>query len=168
VRPVLIFALTVTVARPIASQEVKPSGRPSDSLLAFIDRFLNEPTHYARFWRAILDSAEARPDVRITISPSVVPWLCGMGRSAADRKAFASLLLGAFVAGNMRQQLISKKKGDQPQSGMQAVVHVYKQVRGRLPAFTDSIADRWVALDSTGEFPRHADSVAAYPMKECP
>src|SRR5260370_41524815 len=98
----------VAFARSIASQEVKPSSPPSDSLLAFIDRFLNEPTHYGRLWRAILDSAEARPDVKITISPSVVPWFCGMGRSAGERKAFASLLLGAFVAGNMRQQLTSK------------------------------------------------------------
>ncbi len=148
-----------------AAQAAEPN---SDSLVTLIDRFLRNPIAHSGLRSALVDSAEARSDVSITISAAIAPWLCHVQRGDDVDRAFKSLLLAAFVAGNMRAQLVSGVKEDQPQAGVTATLRVYEVIRSEAGTISDSTLDQWLVLEEAGALKAHIDSVLADPRTGCP
>lgn len=139
----------------------------NDSLVTSIDRFLADPMAQARLGRALMDTANARADVAMSISFGIVPWLCHIQNAPDERRALLSLLLGAYVVGNMRAQLVSGVAHDAPGAGAQAVVRVYQEVRQHRPTFTEATVTQWVQMDSMHTLAAHADSLAARADTTC-
>ena len=167
------FVLGVVVmisATGSAAQESAPSPAPvaSDSLLRLLDRFLADPTRNGRRWREILDSAEASPHVAVTLTPGVVPWICGASDKSSPERALRSILTGAFVAGNMREQFTRRVKGDQPLAGVLAALDAYDKIRARVLNFRLAELDRWTELHRAGALAGHVEALAANPPTDCP
>lgn len=72
----------------------------------------------------ILAFAEESEDVIAEISVDDLPWL-----EDENKTEYSSLLLGAFVAGNLKAQLIAQECKDKKYSGLQQVVSTYTFLR---------------------------------------
>jgi hypothetical protein len=166
----LSLALLATSASAALAQAPAddPSAVASDSLLRLLDRFLTDPTRNGRRWREILDSAEASPHVAVTLTPAVTPWICQASEKSSAERALRSILTGAFVAGNMREQFVRRTKGDQPLAGVLATLETYDKIRVRVLNFRLAELDRWVELRAAGTLAAHVEMVAANPPTECP
>ena len=163
---VLAGYATATDAQATATDSAAPVA--SDSLFRLLDRFLADPTRNGRRWREILDSAEASPHVAITLTPGVVPWICGAVEKSSAERALRSILTGAFVAGNMREQLVRREKGDQPLAGVLAALDSYEKIRARVLNFRLAELDRWAELQAAGTLAAHVAELAANPPQDCP
>jgi hypothetical protein len=139
----------------------------SDSLHRLIAGFLAEPIKNGPLYREIIDSAEKSPYVKITISAGVAPWMCEMPRGKMGN-AIQSLLLGAFVAGNMRAQLDSAAKGDHPVAGVQAALDTYEQMKGRVVDLSLPTMERWLELRRAGALDATITEIALHHPPGCP
>ena len=126
-----------------------------------IEAFLTEPIKHGTRLSEILDSIEASPHVgAITLSSGALPWFCRPDSNPA-RRTLRALLLGAFIAGNAREQLMLAEKGDQAYAGVLAVIVVYEKIRQRVINFTEPEVDEWIELRAHGLLRAHVDSVVA-------
>lgn len=155
----MVLALT---ARGVDAQSAVPER--NQPLIALIDGFMKRPFQEdAR--TAILDSAEARSDVVITLSTAVMPSFCYKDE-ASSVKAFDALLLTAFVAGNMRAQLVAGRAGEDVEAGLRSAVAVYATIRERVPQYYVPELNEWQAADSAGRLSAVAERLART-TKEC-
>jgi len=154
---VLVLVISCLVPRMLEGQDSIPAR--NRALVALIDRFLAAPQSNADLWRAIAESAQVRSDVTVELTPQVAPWLCTSRKTTPDRQALSQLLVGAYIAGNMRHQLVTGAKRDEPRAGMESVVNVYRAVSGRVFAFKDLTAEEWMVADSLGTLPALADTL---------
>ena len=150
-----VVALSVAAARPAAAQADPPArNRP---LIAMIDRFLSRP--FDEDLRVgLLDSAEARADVLIDIKASVTPFLC-YGDTAALIRGLDALLLTAYVSGDMREQLVRGRSGDQPEAGLRGVLTVYGVIRSRVLDYRVPEVDAWSEASAANRLAALADSL---------
>ena len=158
----LLLMASILLTAPAESQardSTRPTILPSGSLLALIDAFLTRPFANPDLRTALIDSAEARSDVAITISQQLLPWILETD-TTVFRRAMRGLFLSAFVAGNMREQLVSRVKGDQPYAGVVAVLDVYLMVRARAPAYRQPTLDEWLHLREQGKLRQHVAQLA--------
>lgn len=164
-RPILGAAVCVlAVAAPLRSQVEAPArNRP---LVGLIDRFLARP--FDEDLRVgLLDSANVRPDVMVSISASVTPFLCYTDTASVIR-GLDALLLTAFVSGNMRQQLVSGRSADQPEAGLRAVLTVYDTIRTRVANYRVPEVDAWRQALAAGRLAAVADSLRQHADEDCP
>jgi len=89
----------------------------------------------------------------------LLPWILETD-TTVFRRAMRALFLSAFVAGNMRAQLVSRVKGDQPYPGVVAVLDVYLMVRARAPAYRQPTLDEWLHLREQGKLRQHVAQLA--------
>jgi len=163
-----IFSIGFLIAYGLVEGQAPSTRNGSpDSLIASIDRLLQNPSVTSSVWMALLDSAEARSDVSLTLSANLLPWHCHLDNAAPERRTFASVMLGAFVAGNMREQLRSGKKMDSPVQGLKAVLSVYGMLRNRSPEFTDRTLDEWSVLEKNKRLSSLVDSLVLQPEQKC-
>src|SRR5947208_3214809 len=87
--------------------------------LAAIDRFLADPKA-GDDQRTIMRFAEESEDCMVGLDANILTWM-----NHDPPYAQQDLLNTAFVAGNVRAQLQSKKVADDPYSGLLAVFKVY-------------------------------------------
>lgn len=127
------------------------------ALIGIIDAFLRQPFQEdAR--TAILDSAEARPDVTITLSVAVMPAYCYKDEAESVR-AFDALLVSAFVGGNMRAQLVAGRDEENVEAGLRATLTIYSAIRARVPEYHVPEVNQWQAAESAGRLAVVADSL---------
>src|SRR5262245_1016536 len=165
-----VLFTTVLAALVVASAETQQTPAASmarnDSLLARIAQYFARPFNDS-LRRALFDSAEARPDVSITVSPSVAPWMC-YHDTAVVHKVMNAVLSSGFVIGNMRGQLRSGQKGDQPYAGLLGVLEVYASIRRRVLNYEVPEVEQFSSLEASGRLDEYADSVGRDPATECP
>ena len=161
------IAFCVVTAIALMSNESGAQAQPPErnrALIGIIDEFLRQPFQEAAR-TVILDSAEARPDVTITLSTAVMPAFCYKDEAESVR-AFDALLLSAFVGGNMRAQLVAGEKGDNVEAGLRATLAIYKVIRARVPEYHVPEVNEWQAAESAGQLAVVADSLFRV-TKEC-
>ena len=146
--------VTLLIAPPALVAQKAPAR--NDSLIALIDRFLAMPDTNRALARALFDSAQGRADVSIDLRSQFLPWLCGNQKPSA----IGGVLLTAFIAGNMRQQLITGVSRDESGAGLAALLSVYRKLRSRPAAVVDPTLDKWLIADSLGRVPALADSLS--------
>jgi hypothetical protein len=130
-----------------------------------IERFFDNPLN-GELGQGIVDSAFASSDVSMTLSASLVPFMC-YPDSAVAIKALDQLLFQAYVAGNMQAQLKSGSNADRPEDGIRGVLRAYRAVRAKVTYYFVPEVDRWAARDST-TLRGLADSLARSPQPDCP
>jgi len=153
------------------TQAAVPSDTPSvptqnRALLALIDTFFAHPLRTA-LHKDITDSAIASPNVTVTLGPNVEPWLC-YSDTGTVIKALDGVLTVAFMAGDMRDQLVSGHRGDQPGAGMWGALLVYQAIRSRIPDYQVPELDGWKVRADAGQLKAVADSIAGLPSSHCP
>jgi hypothetical protein len=90
--------------------------------------------------KVIVNFAEQSEDVQISISPKTVPWLKEKwGLEPQEEQSLHSMLLAAYLAGNIKSQLASGKPADDPYAGWVFVCRGYKQFRSKVTFSSSSI-----------------------------
>jgi hypothetical protein len=159
----LLFVAVMALTSAIHAQDQVPArNRP---LIAMIDKFMVAP--FDEDLRvAIADSAEARPDVTVSISTDFVPFIC-YGDKSESVKALDALLLVGFVGGNMRHQLRTGVDEDQPEAGMLGALEVYATIKAKVPNYYVPEVDEWQKAKEAGTLGELAEKLSKVKNPKC-
>lgn len=104
------------------------SGVSKDAVLKAIAVFQKDPSSTEGLTAAstIMSFAQKSDSVHLALSKAVVPWVKKQDAPDADTR---SMLLTAYVAGDMHAQLQSGKAVDDIYAGWQQVLATYEQLR---------------------------------------
>ena len=80
--------------------------------------------------RIIMAYALESSDVQMSIGPKECPWV-----TEKPESDWQSVLLAAYIAGNVEAQLKAGKPGDQPGAGLTQVSEVYAKIRAKDPKY---------------------------------
>ena len=95
--------------------------------------------------------AEKDDSVIIQITPKVVPFINDLKVMQEDR----TLLLDAFVVGNVDAQFLRNEKKDDSYSGMTEMIEVYKLMKKRNPAVNIPDVEKFVEMEKHGELKKY-------------
>ena len=128
-------------------------------VLSAIDAFQKDPASKDGFAAAatIMSFAKTSPLVHISLSKSVAPWLTDKDASDADTR---TILLSAYVAGNVDAQLKSGKPVDDVYSGWEQVLTTYAQLLHINSAAKIQEVEELREKDEHGELRAYAAEVA--------
>lgn len=150
----LCLALLAGISpRALAQGLPAPAGSAAEPVLLestvrqAIERFRAEPTSAAgrRSAAMIVKFAEKSPLVDVVIGPKSVPWL-----SEQVDSSLSTLLLAAFVAGNVQSQLDRRVRKDDTRAGVEQVLETYAKIRRSEPKFRVASIDKLAELKASG------------------
>ena len=98
--------------------------------------------------------AEKSTDVMLTITPKLTPFLTNIRLPERDR----SLLLAAYIIGNVDSQLLHNEKKDDPYSGVLEVIETYRQMQKRNAAVILPEIENFIELEKRGELKKYVVS----------
>ncbi len=111
--------------------------------------------------KTIVIYAQVSDDVMVDIGPDQLPWLDEDWGLEKDRdQACKSLLLAAFVAGDVRSQIKNDKAEDDTYSGWIFAIDTYNRLREKEPFRSESI-DALAKMRAAGTLLQHAREVRA-------
>lgn len=126
-----------------------------DAVRKAIELFQQDPSSVGGLSAAssIMAFAKSSDAVHISISKAVAPWLKSQDAPDADTR---SILLAAYVAGNVRSQLDSGKAQDDVYAGWQQVIATYDQLRQINPTVKMPEIDDLKAKEKAGTLRAYA------------
>jgi hypothetical protein len=98
--------------------------------------------------------AEKNEDVIVQVNPKVAPFLTNMTIPLADR----TLLLDAFVIGNVDSQFLHNEKKDDPYAGALEVIETYRKMQKRDTALSLPEIENFIALEKRNELKKYITS----------
>jgi hypothetical protein len=98
-------------------------------------------------YREILKFATQSDDVQVNISAVNCPWL----NQKKGSTKWSSILLGAFIAGNIKPQIVSNIKGDNSYSGVLLALKTYQKIRKADKKYNIKELNRYAALAKKGK-----------------
>jgi hypothetical protein len=98
--------------------------------------------------------AEKNDSVVVEVTSKLAPFLTNTRILQEDR----TLLLDAFVVGNVDSQLLRNEKKDDPYAGVSEVIEVYRQMQKRDQALQIPEVENFIDLEKRGELKRYATS----------
>ena len=104
--------------------------------------------------RVVLEFAEATPDHRVLINLGYLPW--AKSRSLPDG---SQMLLAAFVAGNLQEQMRKNSSSPEPYAGTLAVIVVYQKMLRANPRFKIPKVEEFIAMEKRGVLRSHINSI---------
>ena len=158
----IAFALALPLAAQQAGSQVPVQNKP---LIGLIDKFLTRPLN-EDLRAELIDSARSRADVDMTVAANLMPWTC-YSDSSKQVEGFDMLLSAAYVAGNMKVQLVNGTKGDAPEAGLQAVIEVYDRLRAKIRNYFVPEVDDWKRRQKLGQLGLLADSLLQASDPDC-
>lgn len=109
--------------------------------------------------KTIVIYAQQSDDVMVDIGPEQLPWVDEKwGLDKAREQANQSLLLAAFVAGNIRSQIKNDKAEDDTYSGWIFAIDAYKRLRAKGP-FRSPAIESLKRMEDEGTLLKHAKDV---------
>lgn len=141
---VLASVLLLGSSLPVQAEEPDWANLEPELVLKAIADFEADPggTNSAGNLAVIVNFAEASSDVQIVLDEATLPWLVRKPETKGE-----NILLGAFVAGNIRPQLEKKVNQDCPVDGLLFLGRVYRALR---PGGTVGVVpelEKWSKLD---------------------
>ncbi len=109
--------------------------------------------------KTVVVYAQESDDVMVDIGPEQLPWVSekwGLEKSREQNNQ--SLLLAAFVAGNIRSQIKNDKAEDDTYSGWIFAIDAYKRLRTN-GAFQSPAIDSLKKMEDDGTLLQHAKDV---------
>ena len=91
--------------------------------------------------------ADKDTSVLVEITPKAAPFISNVKMLTADR----TLLMNAFVVGNVDSQVAQNRKKDDPYGGALEVIHVYKEMQKRDPTLNLAGIENLIELEKRGE-----------------
>ncbi len=116
--------------------------------------------------KTIVAFAQASDDVMVDFGPVQLPWVdekWGLGQE--KEQSLKSLLVAAFVAGNIRSQIKNDLVEDDTYSGWIFVIDVYHHLREATP-FTSPSVEALEKMQAEGTLRRHAKDAHAQTDRE--
>ena len=155
VAPRLPHALMMVVCL-VALPHVARGGVPTEQeVRAAIDTIEKDPLAAAKtdHLKTVMTFAEESPDVLVMLDPELLPlW-------ANKSDPHAPLLNAAFVAGNVKSQLDSKKNKDDSYAGLQIMFKAYHAVQASEKGYMVEAIDKLEALDKEGKLKEKVEQV---------
>jgi hypothetical protein len=124
-----------TALKAISMLEEDPNSEKIHGILGFISNF-----------------AEKSDDVLVVVDQKYFPWMIGINgtnENIQNLKKTSSLLIGAFIAGNVKPQIQKKEKKDHPFEGLKLMLKLYKiwSEKGTIEKIQQ--LDDWTKLDDS-------------------
>jgi hypothetical protein len=98
--------------------------------------------------------AQASDAVTITVASKYVPWI-DSGKEVEN----SHILLGAYIAGNLKFQLEKGVNKNQPYQGILQVISTYKQLLKANAIEKIDAIEKWIGLQRTGKLRQHIESL---------
>jgi hypothetical protein len=109
--------------------------------------------------KTVVVFAQESDDVMVDIGPEQLPWVGEHWGLEKDREdACQSLLLAAFVAGNVKSQIKNDKAEDDTYSGWIFAIDTYRRLRNRNP-FKSPSMESLQKMQTDGTLLQHARDV---------
>ena len=106
--------------------------------------------------KLIVVYAQVSDDVMVDIGPEQLPWIGESWGLDRDREnACQSMLMAAFVAGNVKSQIKNDKAEDYTYSGWIFVIATYRRLQAKEPFRSPSI-DALAKMQADGRLLQHA------------
>jgi hypothetical protein len=154
----LLLIVAVLFADTATAHAAKPVSK-EDALSAIVT-FQKDPSSKEGFAAAatLISFAQNSSAVRIYLSRDAIPWLKDRNAEDADTR---DMLIGAYVAGNIRSQLTRGKPEDDPYAGWQQVLSTYAQLQAINPTVKLSEVDKLKDKEKNGSLRTYAEQVRA-------
>jgi hypothetical protein len=111
--------------------------------------------------RTIVTYAQMSDDVLVDIGPEEIPWAEeDWGIGGGREKSCKSVLLAAFVAGDVRSQIKNNRVEDDTYSGWIFVISAYNRLRQR-EHFSSPSIEALLKMQTSGTLLEHAREVEA-------
>jgi len=108
--------------------------------------------------KKIIRFAQESHAVTVRLNPATVPW--AHAKVLEREGAVRLLLLGAYIGGDVRAQLMAQQKpSDDPYDGWRSTIDVYRQIRQKKPNIVIPEIDALVEKQKTGELKRYAAEI---------
>jgi len=161
-----LASVSVFTCMHLSAQQSTVQPARNAALLQMIHQFLEHPLRYSEYRKAFYDSANARADISIDITPSLMPWYCYA--DASPVKALDDLMTAGYLAGNMEAQLLAGVSGDKPVEGIEGVLKTYDLVRAKVRNYFVPELDKWLAFRSGRRIQSLVDSLRGASDDGCP
>jgi hypothetical protein len=118
--------------------------------------------------KTIVLYAQDSDDVLVDIGPEQLPWVSekwGLGKE--QELECQSMLLAAYVAGNIRSQIKNSRTEDDTYSGWVFAINAYNRLRAKGPFRSQSI-EELSRMEADGTLLRHAKEVQEKEDQEAP
>lgn len=109
--------------------------------------------------KTVVIYAQESDDVMVDIGPEQLPWVSEKwGLERAREQSNQSMLLAAFVAGNIRSQIKNDRAEDDTYSGWIFTIDAYKRLRAK-GAFRSPAIESLQKMEEEGTLLQHAKDV---------
>jgi hypothetical protein len=144
----ILFLIVVLLATDLSASEAR--------VLKNIETLLRNPTSQAArdAGAAVIEFAGESPDYHVELEVGYMPWV-----KDRDLPAGSQMLLAAFIAGNLREQIRKKTSKPEPYAGVLAALEVYEKLKRNDPGFQIAKADKFLAMERQGVLRAHIAAV---------
>lgn len=95
--------------------------------------------------KRIIQFAEETPDHEVIVEAKYMPWL-----EASKPPEGSELLLAAFFAGNLQEQIKKHTATSEPYAGALSVIDVYSKIKMKRIGFRIDPIERWISMEKQG------------------
>ncbi len=135
-----------------------PSKQDVLTAISVLERNIAGP-EAAEAAKTVIVYAQESDDVMVDIGPEQLPWVGEhWGLDKTQEQSNQSMLLAAFVAGNIRSQLKAEKAEDDTYSGWIFAIDAYKRLRAKEP-FRSAAIENLRKMEEAGTLQQHAKDV---------
>jgi hypothetical protein len=154
----LLLGLLIMLAGTGAARADKHVSK-ADALAA-IGVFSKDPSSKEGFaaGATLLAYTKSSDSVHVYLSKDALPWLKDKNADDSDTR---DMLVTAYLAGNVRSQILKGNSYDDPYSGWQQVFLTYAQLKAINPTVKFSEVDDLKEKDKDGTLRAYADKIAA-------
>jgi hypothetical protein len=111
--------------------------------------------------KTIVVYAQLSDDVMVDIGQEQLPWVSEKWNLAPEKeRTCQSLLMAAFVAGNVKSQLKAEKAEDDTYAGWIFTIYTYRQLKDHF-AFRSPAIEELIKMQADGKLRDHARQVQA-------
>lgn len=150
-----------------AALQAAPTPDPAEEQIkAVMKQFLGDPgaADARDLGRQILDYAEKTDAHEIEVSPAYLPWM-----GDKDAPQGSELLMVAFIAGDMLEQMKKGTSKSEPYSGILTMLEAYEKLRLKNPDFRVDSLKQFVDLERAGQLKAYVDKIRAeHPAPSAP
>ncbi len=155
-----LFITAAAFAAAAASAGLAAPPSKQDVLLAIsvLEKNITAP-EAADAAKTVVIYAQQSDDVMVDIGQDQLPWIGERwGLDRAREQSNQSLLLAAFVAGNIRSQIKNDRAEDDTYSGWVFAIDAYKRLRSKAPFHSPAI-ETLQKMEDEGTLLQHAKDV---------
>ncbi len=148
----VIFFLTAFLVFPTDILGSSSEARVRKNIEIFLRNPMSESAREAG--AQIIEFAGESPNYHIELEVGYMPWV----KDSALPKG-SQILLAAFVAGNLREQMRKNSSQPEPYAGVLVALEVYEKMKRSDGAFRIAKVEKFLAMERQGTLRSHIASV---------